>query len=242
MSPTLGLVLVLALFPLSLAAVFLISDQLPFRLVCWFSAGFLMSQWMHVMMFVYTDRLSGSTGTTKLNLLYFFHVPWWAVLIAGVAIFIAMSAGLYSLVRDADDIRWRWALAILAIGLGASQLAGSSVPKLAGELAMAAFLLAGLLVHRYFLTYAPGSTPPAHQMQSDALTSFGLIVILMSVWWPCALGFGRFLFDSYFAEQPQMRQFQMTRYAGMIAWQLVAIGMLGWRSLELLIKARGGAT
>lgn len=240
MTPKIGMLLILALFPISLAAMFVFAQELSTRLAVWFASGWLMSQWMHVMLFVSKDRVAAKTEETFLQIAYFYRAKWWFILLAGIVIGVILVYILLYLCRNIENIRIHWVLFVVGVAIGLSQLSGSSIPKFGGEISMAALFIIGLILNRFFLTYAPGSNPPLHQMQSDALTSFGLIVALLSLWWPCAVQFGKFLFESYFARQPQMAQFQMTRYGGYICWMLVGIGLMVWKSLELLINARGG--
>lgn len=240
MKPTLGVLLVAVLLPFCLGAVFQVARDLQTRLVVWLSCGLLLGQWMHAMTFFWADFQAGARGTTTLNVFYIFHVPWWLPLCVSAPVLMGLAFALQWAVRDVDATRLTWLLGLLVAALTFSQAAGSSIPKLSGEVAMALFFVAGILVNRYFLTYAPGQVVPSSQVQSDALTSLGLLVSLVSLWWPAQLQFGQFLFEKYFKPDPAMAQLQMTRFAVYCAWMLLGISLIGWRTIELLVAARRG--
>lgn len=240
MSLSWTLLAVLVFFPVGLVLLFALGTDLPSRLAVWFASGFLMSQWMQVMIFVFTDRMAGHGGETKLNTLYFYHVKWTYVLAGAIVISGLVAVAVWLLCRDPNRLHFSWLVAVVGIALGLSQITGSSIPKFFGELSVGAFFLVGIFAERYFLSYPPGAVPPVHQLQSDALTSLGLLVALISIWSPFVLGFAGFLFRHYFAENPAMLQFQLTRYAAYVCWNLIGIGLVGWKTLQLLIAVRRG--
>lgn len=235
-----GLLLILAVAPFTLAAVLWRAVTLERQLVIWFSAGIVLSQWMHAMLSVWQRHLSGERGSAELNVLYLWHVPWWIALIAGIGIGLVGGRILDSWCLEQGDFHLRRLAVTLFLLLIMSQLAGSSVPKFAGEVCLAIILVTGLLVNRYFLSYPPGPLPPASQVQGDALTSLGLVVTVVAVLWPSFTQFGTFLFEKYFDPSSNMRQFQMTRYAAYGAWLLVGFAIIGWKNIDLLVKARSG--
>lgn len=240
MTPTISILIMLASVPILAAALFAYVQSLPTRLAIWYAYGWLMSQWIHVMLFVLNDRLLGKTETTYLQIAHFYRAKWWQILFVGIAFGAALSIVLRHLVDNPTTLRLRPILLIVLVSLIISQMVGSSIPKFFGELGIATTLLVGLVLHFYFLTYAPNGQVTPAQVQSDALTSLGLIVTLVSIIWPCGVSFGHFLHDGYFAQDLAMRQFQMTRYAAYGIWWMIGVGLLLWRCVELLVAARQG--
>jgi len=196
---------------------------------------------MHVLIFVFYDMAnSGGTPNTVLNILYFWHVPWFYVLVGSLLLSVFLAVAVLALSLKENTIHLRWLLFSVCLAVLLSQFSGSSLPKLFGELSLSAFFILGIFSYRYFLTYARTSAPTVSQVQSDALTVFGMLVSLISIWAPFVLGFAEFLFNQYFQSDKLMLQYQLTRYGAYVAWDLVAIGLIGWRALECLINARRG--
>ena len=240
MTPTWITIVLLAIFPLGIALLFLSGVSHSLRLAVWFASGYLMSQWMHVMIFVFVDRMEDVSNITKLNVLYFYHVKWNYILAGAILISALLAWTVYALCRTPDRFSFAFLVIAVAIALGLSQLTGSSIPKFLGEVSLSTFFLLGIFADRFFLTYPAGSSPPHHQIQSDALTTLGLLVALVSIWSPFVLGFAEFLFKRYFAQASPMLQFQLTRYAAYVAWNLIGVAFIGWRAVLLLIQARRG--
>jgi hypothetical protein len=191
------------------------------------------------MVFVMFDQSSGVPKQTVLNVLYFYHVIWWIIL--GVSIVLMVACGLlfHRLIQRSGSIRFRRVILLVLGVIGMSQVIGSSIPKLSGEMSIGTFFIMGLLINRFFLTYGAAENEiPTHQLQSDALTSLGLLVSMIALWWPAALGFGEFLWNGYFKKETVMAQFQMTRYGAYVAWTIFGFSILGWEIVEKLIKAR----
>jgi hypothetical protein len=202
-------------------------------------AGMVLSQWMHSMVFVMYDQSSGMPKQTALNVLYFYHVIWWIILGASIVLMTAGGLVMHRLIQQNRRIQFpRIILLVLGV-IGMSQVIGSSIPKLSGEMSIGAFFIMGLLINRYFLTYgAKENEIPSHQLQSDALTSLGLLVSIIALWWPAALGFGEFLWNGYFRKETVMAQFQMTRYGAYVAWTIFGFSIVGWKIIEKLVEAR----
>lgn len=241
MEPILAAIAIGVVFVAAGVLVFVKSRSFPMRLAIWLAAGFFLSQCMHVLVFVLHDMAkSGETPNTVLNVLYFWHVPWQYVLVGSLLLAVILAVVVLALSRKENTIHIRWLLLSVSLAVFLSQFSGSSLPKLFGELSLGAFFILGILSYRYFLTYAPTSAPTVSQVQSDALTVFGMLVSLISIWAPFVLGFAEFLFNQYFHSDELMLQYQLTRYGAYVAWDLVAIGLIGWRALECLINARRG--
>lgn len=235
-----GTALILGLVPFALAAVLWRPTSLQRQLCVWLTAGILLGQWMHAMSFVWDHHLRHQLGPAELNVAYFWHVPWWSALLVGCAVSIGLGIALGTWGLGSGSLDPKHLGVTLFLLLAASQLSGSSVPKLAGEMSLAIIFVIGLLVDQYFLTYAVGPRPPAYQVQGDALTSLGLLVTVVAVLWPSYIQFGGFLFEKYFAAESDMRQFQMTRYAAYGGWMLLGVSLIGWKTIDLLISARHG--
>ena len=225
-------------FPIAITLIFILGKSHSLILAVWYSSGFFISQWMHVMIFVFHNRMKGMTSPTELNIYYFYHAKWSSILLWGFIISAVLAVAIFKICQKPEKIDYRWLLSIVAVALVLSQSAGSSIPKFFGELSITAFFLLGMFSYRYLLTYPSGAQPLSHQIQSDALTTLGLLVAIISIWSPFVIGIANVMFNKYFTSNPLMLQFQLTRYASYVIWNIIGIGIVGWKCLEKLISIR----
>lgn len=194
------------------------------------------------MVFVLYDQLSGIPRQTMLNVFYFYHLSWWIILGTSVGTMLFAGFALHKFAGRRERVPFTIVVVLILIMVGISQAMGSSIPKLSGEMSISAFFIIGLVINRFFLTYAvEESKIPSHQVQSDALTSLGILVSIVALWWPAALGFGEFLWKDYFQKETVMAQFQMTRYGAYVGWIILGFSIIGWKIIEKLIEARNRA-
>ena len=238
MKAPLYIILLIIGFPIAITLICILGKSFSLRLAVWYASGFLISQWMHVMIFVFYNRMTDNPQPTELNIFYFYHAKWSSILIWGMILSIMLALCIYRICQNPERIDYRWLVAIISVALILSQAAGSSVPKFFGELSMTVFFLLGILSYKYFLTYPAGVQPLPHQIQSDALTAFGLLVAIISIWSPFVIGIADLMFKKYFAASGLMLQFQLTRYASYVIWILVGISIVGWESIQKLILVR----
>lgn len=241
MKVSVAIALILVLFPVSVCLFVALGKSLLVRLALWISLGYLMSQWMQVMIFVFRSIVEKSTTPAEVNMYYFIHIKWWVALILGITFSVLQAIILIRMSSFAQHINITHVFAVLLAALVLSQAAGSSIPKFAGELSLAALFLLGVIALRFFLTYPIGTEVPAYQRQSDALTSFGLLIGLVSIMGPFIIIMADLIWK-YFVNEGLILQFQITRYAAMVAWILLGIGLIGFECLKALIKARGYVT
>jgi hypothetical protein len=239
-APWWSYVLLLLIFPVALAVLIFIHKSLPVRLTFFFASGLFMNHWMHVWSYRLHDRLSNPQSATRLNVFFTFAIDWKLSLLAGLLFF----AILYFLLRtiwnpEKTEVTFTFIALLGIVSVIASQVAASGVPKLAIEAALFSIYLLGLFSWKYFLSYGcPDIVAPA-QIQSDSLTSFGIMLSLLALWLPAALSFGSFLFQYYQTQGDLGVQLQMTRYAAGVAYSLFGFGVVILEILDRLVRARG---
>lgn len=236
---------ILALGPPSVAGVLFVHRTLPERLVFFFVTGLMVSHWMHVWCYRLQDLGAHDQPHTKMNVLFAVTVDWKVSLATGVLLFLVLYALFRTVWSPSVEIRFSTLSLVALAALIASQIAASSIPKLAIDVGLLAVFLLGLVTWRYFLTYADSAGAGPAQLQSDALTTFGLMISFLALWVPSAVGFGSFL-HSYYRQDPNVTplgvQLQMTRYAVGVAYSLLGFGLVMLEALHLLIRARSGGT
>jgi hypothetical protein len=235
-----AIIVILVVFPISVCLFAILGRSFYLRLAVWTSAGYFMSQWMQVMIFVLLDHIAGSTTPTEMNLFYFIHIKWWWALIVGFVVSASLATALVIICSKPESIDLRILGSVMLVAVILSQVTGSSIPKLSGDVALALLFLLGCFSYRYLLSYPPNMTIPASQMQSDALTALGLLVGLVSIIAPFLVILADFLWK-YFAEGGLLFQFQITRFAAIVAWTMMGIGMIAFEALKILIEARNRA-
>lgn len=239
-APWWSIALLVVLFPVAVVMLFSVHRALPERLTFFFASGLLMNHWMQVWSYRLHDRLSSGTHETKLNVLFAIEVDWKLSLTLGLILY----ATLYLLLRtiwnpERPDISFAFISLVGLASIAGSQVAASGVPKLSIDAGLLAIYLLGLVAWKYFLSYAQGSGVTTAQIQSDALTSFGIMLSLLSLWVPGALSFGSFLYQYYQSHGDLGIQLQMTRYSVGVAYSLFGLGIVVLETLEVLIRARG---
>jgi hypothetical protein len=100
-----------------------------------------------------------------------------------------------------------------------------------------ALFLLGVIAIRFFLTYPPGIDVPAYQRQSDALTSLGLLIGLVSIMGPFIVMLVDLIFK-YFADAGVIFQFEITRFGASVAWTLIGVGLIAFECIQALLRAR----
>jgi len=235
-----SIALLLAIFPIAVVLLFSMHRALPERLTFFYASGLLMNHWMHVWSYRLHDRLSNGSAITKLNVLFALEVDWRLSLVLGIVFY----AVLYTLLRsiwnpERPEVSFAFISLIGLASIIGSQVAASGVPKLAIEIGLLAIYLLGLVAWKYFLSYSKNSRLTDAEKQSDALTSFGIMLSLLSLWVPAALAFGSFLFQYYQSHGDLGVQLQMTRYSAGVAYSLFGLGIVILETLGALIRARG---
>lgn len=241
-APWWAFVVMLLLFPAAIAILVFLHKSLPDRLTFFFTSGLIINHWLHVWCYRLQGRISNKAAITKLNVLFAYSIDWKLSLALGLFWYFILYILLRKVWNPGKSGVTITFISIIGIAsIVASQAAASSVPKLGIEIGLLAVYLLGLVSWRYFLSYAPGVEVSLAQIQSDALTSFGLILAFLALWVPASLTFGSFLFRYYQSQGNLGIQLQMTRYAAGIAYSLFGFGIVLLEILQRLIKARGGS-
>jgi hypothetical protein len=231
-------ILMLILIPVGAITIFLIHKDLPQRLVFFFAAGLTINHWMHVWCYRLADYIKNPGVNSKQQVLFAFRIDWKIALFTGILIFFASYIVLRWKVILDNDFRFTHIFLLGAVSVLLSQTVTSSIPKLTVDAACFLIFIIGLFAWKYFMTYPSNEVIPPYQIQSDSLTSFGLLFSFLTVWVPGAIAFGSFLYNYYGKSDGLELQLQMTRYAAGVAWTLVGCGMVLYDILTRLINAR----
>ncbi len=231
--------LMIVLLPVAVVALFFAHKSLPQRLTIFLVSGFIVNHWMQVWCYRLKDRLEDPERATNLNSLFLFSMDWRWSLLLGFAAYILLYVLLSKVwIPEEKDVT----ISLIAfVGIGTiiiSQAASSSVPKLAIEVGILGIYLLGLISWKYFLVYPEGFNVGATQVQSDSLTSFGLMLSFLALWLPATLTLGDFLYKYYQNQGELGVQLQMTRYATGVAYSLSGFAVVIMEILRNLIEAR----
>jgi hypothetical protein len=129
MTIRIGEAVMLLIIPVILSIMLVFFKTLPDRLIAWYCAGLLMSQWLHVMLFISFDKINNPNKTTVLKIAYFFEKKWWVIFVLGVAVCTFTAIGLYIITKGGNDIHIKHITLMVLLSVFLSQLCGSSIPK-----------------------------------------------------------------------------------------------------------------
>ncbi len=236
MKVTASVVILFTVFPVGTAFFLIFGKSFRLRLVIWFAFGYFSSQWMQAMIFVFHNRLRGNLEPAKLNFYYFFHIDWRYALLTGFLLSVLLTIILIIICTNPKKLSLRFLTFTLLVALILSQAAGSSIPKMVGEASMTLFFLLGIFTHHFFLTHPDSITVSTQQLQSDALTTLGLLIGVISIITPFLTMLAALIWK-YFSDD-QLFQFQITRFAAFVFWNMISIAIIGYECLKILMEVR----